>query len=54
MKYTDANLHKIVTSYSAVYKNISAINKMLSNERLKRLLYYTDKHALNRANLNED
>lgn len=32
MKYTDANLHKIVTSYSAVYKNISAINKMLSNE----------------------
>ena len=30
------------------------INKMLSNERLKRLLYYTDKHALNRANLNED
>jgi hypothetical protein len=26
------------------------INKMLSNERLKRLLYYTDKHALNRAN----
>ena len=30
------------------------INKMLSNERLKRQLYYTDKHALNRANLNED
>ena len=30
------------------------IDKMLSNERLKRLLYYTDKHALNRANLNED
>ena len=30
------------------------INKMLSNERLKRLLYYTDKHALNRVNLNED
>jgi hypothetical protein len=30
------------------------INKMLNNERLKRLLYYTDRHALNRANLNED
>jgi hypothetical protein len=30
------------------------INKMLENERLKRLLYYTDKHALERANLNED
>ena len=30
------------------------INKMLGNERLKRLLYYTDRHALNRPNLNED
>ena len=30
------------------------INKMLENERLKRLLYYTDKHALERTNLTED
>lgn len=30
------------------------INKMLENERLKRLLYYTDKYALERANLNQD
>lgn len=30
------------------------INKMFKNERLKRLLYYTDKNALNRPNLTED
>ena len=30
------------------------INKMLENPRLKRLLYYTDKNALNKPNLNED
>lgn len=30
------------------------INKMFKNERLKRLLYYTDKNALNRPNLSED
>ena len=30
------------------------INKMLDNPRLKRLLYYTSKDALNRPNLNED
>lgn len=30
------------------------INKMFKNERLKRLLYYTSKDALNRPNLNED
>ena len=30
------------------------VNKMLDNPRLKRLLYYTSKDALNRPNLNED
>ena len=30
------------------------INKIFKNERLKRLLYYTDKNALNRPNLSED
>ena len=30
------------------------INKMFKNERLKRLLYYTDRNALNRPNLTED
>lgn len=30
------------------------INKMFKNERLKRLLYYTSKDALNKPNLNED
>lgn len=30
------------------------INKMFKNERLKRLLYYTDKNALNKPNLSED
>ena len=30
------------------------INQMFKNERLKRLLYYTSKDALNRPNLNED
>lgn len=30
------------------------INKMFKNERLKRLLYYTSRDALNRPNLTED
>ena len=30
------------------------INKMIKNERLKRLLYYTSRDALNRPNLTED
>ncbi len=43
------------SSFLSMEKDTSLIvNKMLENERLKRLLYYTDKHALERSNLTED
>ena len=43
------------SSFLSMEKDTSLIvNKMLDNPRLKRLLYYTSKDALNRPNLNED
>ena len=43
------------SSFLSMEKDTNLIvNKMLENQRLKRLLYYTDKHALERPNLNED
>ena len=43
------------SSFLSMEKDMNLIvNKMFKNERLKRLLYYTDKNALNRSNLTED
>ena len=43
------------SSFLSMEKDMNLIiNKMFKNERLKRLLYYTDKNALNRTNLTED
>ena len=43
------------SSFLSMEKDTSLIvKKMLDNPRLKRLLYYTSKDALNRPNLNED
>ena len=43
------------SSFLSMEKDTSLIiNKMLDNPRLKRLLYYTSKDALNSPNLNED
>ena len=43
------------SSFLSMEKDMNLIvNKMFKNERLKRLLYYTDKNALNRPNLTED
>ena len=43
------------SSFLSMEKDTSLImNKMLDNPRLKTLLYYTSKDALNRPNLNED
>ena len=43
------------SSFLSMEKDMNLIiNKMFKNERLKRLLYYTDRNALNRANLTED
>ena len=43
------------SSFLSMEKDLNLIvNKMFKNERLKRLLYYTDRNALNRPNLTED
>ena len=43
------------SSFLSMEKDMNLIiNKMFKNERLKRLLYYTDRNALNRPNLTED
>ena len=49
------NVKMTKSSFLSMEKDTSLIiNKMLDNPRLKRLLYYTSKDALNRPNLNED
>ena len=53
MRIDNVKIHK--SSFLSMEKDTSLIvNKMLDNPRLKRLLYYTSKDALNRPNLNED
>ena len=53
MRIDNAKMPK--SSFLSMEKDTSLIiNKMLDNPRLKRLLYYTSKDALNRPNLNED
>ena len=53
MRIDNAKMPK--SSFLSMEKDTSLIiNKMLDNPRLKRLLYYTSKNALNRPNLNED
>ena len=53
MRIDNAKIPK--SSFLSMEKDTSLIiNKMLDNPRLKRLLYYTSKDALNRPNLNED
>ena len=53
MRIDNAKMPK--SSFLSIEKDTSLIiNKMLDNPRLKRLLYYTSKDALNRPNLNED
>ena len=43
------------SSFLSMEKDLNLIiNKMFKNERLKRLLYYTDKNALNKPNITED
>ena len=43
------------SSFLSMEKDINLIiDKMLNNERLKRLLYYTSPDALERDNLNEE
>lgn len=43
------------SSFLSVEKDMEIItNKMLKNERLKKLLYYTTKNALNKPNISED
>ena len=43
------------SSFLSMEKDMNLIvNKMFKNERLKRLLYYTSKDALNRPNITED
>lgn len=43
------------SSFLSVEKDMEIItNKMLKNERLKRLLYYTTKNALDRPNIGEE
>lgn len=43
------------SSFLSMEKDMNLIiNKMFKNERLKRLLYYTDRNALNRPNLTQD
>ena len=43
------------SSFLSVEKDLELItNKMLKNERLKRLLYYTTKDALDKDNIGED
>ena len=43
------------SSFLSVEKDMEIItNKMLKNERLKRLLYYTTKDALDKPNITED
>lgn len=49
------NMKMPKSSFLSMEKDTSLIvNKMLDNPRLKRLLYYTSKDALNRPNLDED
>lgn len=43
------------SSFLSMEKDMNLIiNKMFKNERLKRLLYYTSKDALNRPNITQD
>ena len=43
------------SSFLSVEKDMEIItNKILKNERLKKLLYYTTKDALDKSNINED
>ena len=43
------------SSFLSIQKDLEIItNKMMKNERLKRLLYYTTNDALDRPKLNED
>jgi len=53
MRIDSAKLPK--SSFLSMEKDTNLIiNKMFKNERLKRLLYYTDRNALNRPNITED
>lgn len=53
MRIDSAKLPK--SSFLSMEKDLNLIiNKMFKNERLKRLLYYTDKNALNKPNITED
>ena len=53
MRVDSAKLPK--SSFLSMEKDLNLIiNKMFKNERLKRLLYYTDKNALNKPNITED
>ena len=53
MRIDSAKLPK--SSFLSMEKDMNLIiNKMFKNERLKRLLYYTDRNALNKPNLTED
>lgn len=53
MKINGAKIPK--SSFLSMEKDTNLIiNKMLENQRLKRLLFYTDRNALNRTNLTED
>jgi hypothetical protein len=43
------------SSFLSMEKDMNLIvNKMFKNERLKRLLYYTSKDALNKPNITAD
>ena len=53
MKIDNTNIPK--SSFLSMEKDTALIiDKMLKNQRLKRLLHYTTKDALNKPNLNED
>ena len=43
------------SSFASVEKTLSlVVERLLKNDRLKRLLYYTDKHALSLPRLNQE
>lgn len=53
MKIDNVQIPK--TSFLGMEKDLSIIvNKVLSNQRLKKLLFYTDKDCLSRPNLTEE
>ena len=53
MKIDNVKIPK--SSFLSVEKDFSIIiDKILSNQRLKKLLYYTDKDCLSKPNLSEE